>query len=348
MHFDKPLSRSGFTLPGTRPGSFRLVLAFAVLLSHVSSFNVGRLAVVLFFILSGYWVSRLYATRGSTSTFGYLRDRVLRVWPLLALVALGVVLMKALLREAPPGNLWSTVALLGLAIRQDDVIGVAWSLDIELQFYVALPLAVFGFLAMPQRLRRPVLGGVLLALFSVGLLLQYHDHPTVLLYSPAFAAGAAVWFLHWKPGGLTAAASVSAFVAVCCALVLFPGGHSLLVKESGLDHDPWWHDAVFLVVALILLPFIAWNVHQRSSSVDRHLGNLSFPLYLLHFPIIAELSFHLHDGRVAKLAALLLSSVAALVIYVLVDRPIEGSRRRLRCPHEPRTLQFATELAVRD
>ena len=138
------LARLGFG-----PGAFRLSLALLVFVSHVSRYNVGRAAVILFFMLSGYWVTRLYRQRGEQSSVGYLRDRLLRVWPLLAVTALAIALAFTLAGTRHPGSLWSTLALLGLATRHGDVIGVAWSLDIELQFYVALPLVLTAITTLP-------------------------------------------------------------------------------------------------------------------------------------------------------------------------------------------------------
>ncbi len=306
------------------------MLALAVMVSHVSSLNIGRPGVVLFFMLSGYWVSRLYEQRGNTSTLGYLRDRILRVWPLLAFVAVGVVLFEGKLGGRSGGSLWSTLGLLGLAVRRDDVIGVAWSLDIELQFYILLPLTILAVRAVAPRRRTLAATSLLAIAFATGVVLQLHDAPTVLLYAPAFGAGALIWFMDWTPSGRSAGASVAVFAAMCGLLLVPPVGRHVLIKAAGQALDPWWHDLVFLAVCMTLAPFIAWNVHQRSTALDRHLGNLSFPLYLLHFPIIRELTIHIEKPALAKLSAVTLSLVAALLLYVIVDRPIERARRHLR------------------
>lgn len=42
------------------PGQFRIFLAALVVLSHLSSLGIGRPAVFTFFMLSGYWVLRMY------------------------------------------------------------------------------------------------------------------------------------------------------------------------------------------------------------------------------------------------------------------------------------------------
>jgi len=42
------------------PGAFRLMLAVAVFLHHTTNFNLGMSAVLIFFVLSGYWVAASY------------------------------------------------------------------------------------------------------------------------------------------------------------------------------------------------------------------------------------------------------------------------------------------------
>jgi len=48
------------------PGLFRFLLALAVVVSHLSKLDIGRMAVLLFFFLSGYWVSKIWITKFET------------------------------------------------------------------------------------------------------------------------------------------------------------------------------------------------------------------------------------------------------------------------------------------
>jgi peptidoglycan/LPS O-acetylase OafA/YrhL len=75
---------SDFTKLG--PGAFRLILALAVVLHHCTRFfPFGTVAVYVFFILSGYWVTRMWEERYSTSQNAYslfVLSRSLRIFPL--------------------------------------------------------------------------------------------------------------------------------------------------------------------------------------------------------------------------------------------------------------------------
>ncbi|MGI4877993.1 MAG: acyltransferase family protein [Janthinobacterium lividum] len=297
------------------PGAFRLILAFLVFVSHVSRFSVGRPAVILFFMLSGYWVSRLYDSRANPSTLVYIRGRFLRVWPLLACVAVA----EKLLFDAH-GSLASTLGLLGLATRRGDVTGVAWSLDVEMQFYLMLPVAMTVFRRWPRAM------APLLALATlVGLGLLRDNIITVFAYTPAFVAGALIWHLRWTPSTQSATASVAAFGAVLLGLVIVPPLRSLVMNVVYI----WWLDPFYLTVCLVLVPFVAWNVNRPSPAFDRHLGNLSFPFYLLQYPVIVATRGIFHLSMLNALLALATTMSLALGIYLFADRPFELWRRRL-------------------
>ena len=92
------------------PGAFRLILALAVFLHHSTGFNIGMSAVLIFFVLSGYWVATMWAhTYAHTRTpyLTYLISRVWRITPVFALCSL-ISWILLLVREGRPesvGNL---------------------------------------------------------------------------------------------------------------------------------------------------------------------------------------------------------------------------------------------------
>jgi peptidoglycan/LPS O-acetylase OafA/YrhL len=302
---------------------FRMILALLVFASHVSTFEVGRPAVMIFFILSGYWVVRLFD--GSNDDVArFEMERFLRVWPIFAIVAVFGLFAERASGIAPSGNLLSTLPLLGLASREGDLLGVSWSLDIEMQFYLMLPLValVMTQVGSKRDTSRWLLMLGLITVIGAGLLSQ--GVVTVAAYAPAFAAGAAIWRYRWSPPFRTAMVSMLAFVAVGVVMYLAPDLRTLLLKTE----SQWWRDLVHLGWCLLLAPFIAWNVHQASGAIDRHLGNLSYPFYLLHPLIIVLAAALLGPLHIAgKLVALAATLLATLLLYAVIDRPIDRLRK---------------------
>jgi peptidoglycan/LPS O-acetylase OafA/YrhL len=152
---------------------------------------------------------------------------------------------------------------------------------------------------------------------------------TVLKYLPAFTLGAMTFTANWKPGRRSAYLSLAGFAAMTLATAATP----FLLKTTP---DPFDQDIWGLVWMLPLLPYVAHSLTTRSSKLDRHFGNLSFPLYLIHYAVIAMATQAWGYGLPVKLGAVVVSVVLALIAYWLIDRPID--RIRVRVTEGPRRV----------
>jgi peptidoglycan/LPS O-acetylase OafA/YrhL len=291
------------------PGAFRLLLAAAVVLSHVSHLDIGIIAVVLFFYLSGYWVSKVWDEKfeGRNAPMFYLA-RYLRIAPLYLLVLITAAL--ALGMPLAPRYL----ALLGVAsATRGNPLVVAWSLDIELQFYLLLPLMVAA-----ARRASPAL--VMVGAVAISAVTWVVDPGvvTVFRFLPIFAAGLLTYRTDWRPSERTAGLSVIAFAGACALAALTP----FIDKTSP---DPFNHEIFAMLWAAPLLPYVARSLHVRGAKMDRHLGNISYPLYLVHAPVISVLLSH--GGNRPEGVAL--ACIVAVALYMIVDRPVDALRVRL-------------------
>lgn len=75
------------------------------------------------------------------------------------------------------------------------------------------------------------------------------------------------------------------------------------------------------------------SCRMPSDATDRHLGNLAFPLYLVHDAVdVVFEKLAMSRGLGWKLATSplqwLLMAAAAVVLYFWVDRPIDRRRQR--------------------
>lgn len=304
------------------PGAVRLLLAVIVVVSHLSSLNLGGPAVMIFFMISGFWVARAWQ-EWAGGPLGFMASRFLRIYPLFLIVALANAVLLAVMGGNLPEQLGAALLLPGLASRQETLLPVAWSLDIELQFYLALPL--LGPLLM--RLRRAEVWILALIGWVVGTALLSAGLVTALFYLPTFAAG--IWLAQsrWQATGGQAIASLLLFVVAGVALVLMPETNAVVIK-SGSDQPVFEVRLGHLLWPMLLVPAVAWSVHQYSSARDRWAGDLSYSLYLVHTPVITVMAALWPVGGLAfKLGMLLLSSVLAVAVHRWVDLPSELWRR---------------------
>jgi peptidoglycan/LPS O-acetylase OafA/YrhL len=294
------------------------MLATAVMVAHLSSLDIGRIAVLLFFYLSGYWVTKIWDEKfEGRDALRFYASRWLRIAPLYylaLLLAAAVVFHRAI--PAP------SLTLLGVASANGQPLPVAWSLDVELQFYLLLPLLA------------PLLGlrGASAALVAAALVLAgwesfYLTDPwshwpggvmTVFQYLPCFALGALTHRTGWKPTERTAMLSLGAFGAMTFITSLTP---FIRTTEVPFDHDIY--DFFWM---LPLLPYVACSLAVRSSPLDRHLGNVSYPLYLIHAPMIVFIEMHVGRGLAPKAITFAAAMGLAVAIYWLIDRPMDRWR----------------------
>lgn len=325
------------------PGGFRYLLAWIVVADHVSRLNIGTVAVMAFFMLSGYWVTRVFVERYANGKKGvqvFYMSRFLRIWPIYAVVFLIVYLVALTLKMHLPSDPWIALPIFGVATHGTDILGVTWSLDIELQFYLILPLIVLAMRAAVQTRRTSVLlVAVAVAFWVFGLVLGgRYDVQTALIYLPLFLSGAALHLFDLRADGRMALLSMCTFLIVGVAAVLLPVFRPYVIYGSGST----FADNNFAIVwGLLLLPFVAYNVRRASNRTDRHLGNLSYVLYLVHFPMTGIASALLGRAMTTWEKPVYFVAVFAvsLLIYFLIDAPFETWRHRM-LEHVQKTLSF--------
>lgn len=306
--------RWGLPLDGVvPPGAFRLFLAFLVVLSHISAIDVGRLGVMLFFYLSGYWTARIWEEKFHAKFLGrFYLARYWRVAPLFLLTTIAAALIRGYDLRL------ENFTLIGIGSSDNDPTGVSWSLDVELQFYFLLPLIMLCLGRAPWAV---IAASLILAV--VGWWLHtYHGVMNVLKFLPAFVLGSLTFVRSWRPSLRAAQLSALGFLAVTLLTAATP----FMLKTTP---DPFDQDIWALLWMAPLLPYVARSLTVTSSRLDRHFGNLSYPLYLVHYATITVMVDVLGRGMPVKLLAVAVSCAIAVALYRVVDRPVDRLRVKL-------------------
>lgn len=292
------------------PGAFRLFLAFLVMASHITRFDVGRLAVLLFFYLSGYWVTKVWVEKfGQRNTLKFYAARYLRIAPLYLLV----MAVSAVVLASRTGL--ENFTLLGVASTSRDPLGVSWSLDVELQFYLLLPLLVPLLTAGAEWL---VIASLVVAVFA-WIVSARLGITSAFQYLPAFLLGGLTYTRAWRPQEATANLSLAAFGFMTVAVYFTP------FMDKRIP-DPFDRDIFSFIWMLPLLPYVARSLSTKSGPLDRHLGNLSFPLYLVHYPMIDGFTDVFGRTSLVRVGAAGFACVVSLALYVAIDRNIDRWR----------------------
>ena len=313
----------------------RLFLATAVVVQHFSHFHLGHWAVCVFFILSGYWISVMYRKKyrlTKTPVLTFWCSRYLRLAPVyLACTGLALVIIRLTSRHwfdfamlHDPAWVLRTLAIVSSSSQHWVVIVPAWSLDVEMQFYLLAPLLLLALAR--ARIFASVL--IIIGLAITGLFVGTTvGLPSNLVF---FLSGAVIDRSHWRPGRGIALASLAAFAGIVCAVLLTPAWQPLLIFASVPMSEPSYR--LTLILAFVCLPMVAYTLEQPSDALDKHAGDLAYSVYLFH-PCVYLVANYLagfpSPTRVfLSHWAWLLVAPGSLAVYLLVDRPAEVLRKR--------------------
>ncbi|RKS13304.1 acyltransferase [Flavobacterium sp. 120] len=288
-----------------KPGLFRLFLALLVVLYHLSKYiYLGGFAVYCFFILSGYWVVKMYTEKYSKlkqPILEFYASRIIRLYPLYLLTTLSAILMNLIfksdyldiIKAYSPIN-WITIfGLIGYNTGPW-VIPPAWSLDIEMQFYILIPLLWILLLKIEK------FGIILLVLLSGLIWLNFSFHlidtginikPTVLPYLFYFALGIVLYLI---PNIFSKKQVVSGMFMLVSIVIIHYVVPALRLKVIG-KNDVDYFEQINLLLPLLIVPFISFNLKVKSNQRDRYYGNLSYAIYLCHWVLIIPYNYYIEN-----------------------------------------------------
>lgn len=324
-------------------GIFRIFLAASVLNGHLpvhseELFLNAGVAVMCFFVVSGFYmalvINEQYALQPRWRR-RFALNRFLRLYPgyLAALALVGVINVTVHSQLLPGWQGGALLPLLNFTIvgqdwfmlaRDHGVLNVgnpvliqpAWSIAAELTLYLLAALCFRGHKAILATLTAGILAWFIAD--AAGLAGPDFDMRFTPKIAPVFTLGAVGWVAYTLVRDLP--------VKLLAAGAVATGGALVWHRLSGLHSQA---DLLWLYVLLAAAcPFIF--ALTRHSSLDRMLGDLSYPLYLVHHPIIlAAIASGLLGASLVATSAI--ASVAAAVVIVLaIERPVERLRRLIR------------------
>lgn len=376
----------------------RAVAAFAVLTTHVA-FQTGNstgslinrvwgrfdLSVAVFFALSGFLLWRahaLHARRGGTGTArparAYLRSRLVRIMPAYLVLVAAVFLLIPQNARSSASTWTSNLTLTQVFVPDSLVEGLthAWSLSVEMSFYLVLPLLWLALVRLRGRAARwriPVIAGVgvaslgwaLVPWYDLGLHERVNDQILPPAFASWFAAGMILAELACAPPGRTAAlarhrharwgwwAVAAAAFVVSTVPQWFAEG---FVHPSGPEFAA--RTALGAVVAFCLLAPVVLapattppgpRFAVLGSTAMTTLGRWSYSVFLWHV-LVLHFAFQIaavpmFSGQMLRvwLVTVVVSTVIAAASYALVEVP---SQRWLAPRRAPRGRPADGQLAA--
>ncbi len=332
----------------------------AVILYHfgVPGFGGGFVGVDVFFVISGFLMAQIIVKgleRGDFSLIGFYLARAKRIIPALAVLCAALLVLGWFLVLPPDyknlgthavyslsflSNIeyWQEAGYFDLASHEKWLLHT-WSLSVEWQFYMLLPIALLGaWRLLPGR-------SALRWVVGAGFILSY---AAAVVVTPRDQS-AAFYLLHtraWEMlgGGLVFLFAMPTTVPAATRRWLERLGLLLIVVSIAIvDKNTAWPGwrALLPVAAAVLVVLAGQPSIFTGNKVAQWLGDRSYSLYLWHWPICVGLVYTETETRpLVVVAGILLTLMLGHLSFLLVE-----SKLRYRLA-KTRRLQAAGVLAV--
>jgi peptidoglycan/LPS O-acetylase OafA/YrhL len=284
----------------------------------------------------------------------FITNRFLRIYPTYWLILIATIVLAYIfsfaglgsepfgIRPPEPSNFWlyaspadifqdvSIIGRLDYLQLNDDLhqhlaIGQAWTLVLELLFYVVAP-----FIVRKWRLLTALLVGSLLIRYLVIHHALTHNIPLTDRFFPSelgfFLLGSLAYFLYRRVR--TRAIAPRLLTGITLSFVLFTLCYAYLPVDTRVR---WmiFRDAYYVVSLALAIPFLfLWT---KKSRIDRFIGELSYPVYLTHVTVLTLLlnsPVRHWAGSYIALTTIGVTVVVSLLIVQYFERPIEEARQR--------------------
>ena len=299
------------------------------------AFLSGEAGVYLFFVISGFILALPFAKHhlfeaDKVSLGNYVKRRLIRLEPpyLLTLTAFFFlhifVLREQSFGELLPHFITSIFYVHNLAYGYWSTINpVAWSLEIEIQFYILMPLLtkVFALDKNYRRLFLVLLMGMVPLIHNLPLH-DWHLQRSILSHYQFFLAGMLAADLYltndYRLGKTVNTSIIAVFLPLIFVTMYFRGGY-------------------LYVLPFVILVFVLAALHDShfksvfENSVIVIIGGACYITYLIHFPLLHLLSTYtsrFSGGNYFTLDVLLhlvfaipITLFISLIAFLLVEKP---------------------------
>lgn len=319
-------------------GTYRLILSLLVLMSHASviwkGYNQGVAAVISFFFLSGYVMTGLiekHYNKPSNIKFFYL-DRMMRLFPQYLFYCTFAIFLVSF---TPVMNPFYTVTglqplLLNFlmlptgyymyGLEKSLLLPQAWSLGLELSFYLLLPFLLIYRLSLAAFV-------LSLLIFTLACLEIVHtDHHGYRLLTGTLFMFLCGHFLYRK--------MTIKYQMILGATYLYIIALGFILYSLKKLYIPYTFEVItgFLLgfPAILALKKIALNMNINK--IDGWMGNLSYGVFLNHIIILQILQYF--SFNVTTLSGIILLTALSVSLswfsFYVIERPVIQWRHFIR------------------
>ncbi|MDU8361888.1 acyltransferase [Pseudomonas syringae group sp. J309-1] len=304
----------------------------------------GHSAVALFMVLSGFIFT--HGTYGREICYSnFIFNRILRIYPLYLLVIL--LSISASPEKFSASDFITTILPLAdvAGLKTNAIAGMSWAVAVEFQFYLIFPFLLTSLNKSPAK---TILGVILVAVIFRAIAVGHGANPRDISYSHLIGRidqfmlgmGAAVLLRSISEKKKTLAVLLGASTVIIVVMLY------VLNRHGGWYSNSQWKIFYPMVEGTAYALFIVSYVGTKNmipsfiSTAVTKIGEFSFSIYLLHFPIVlifaSKTALQWHPTAYPRidlaLTICLLTIPCILLVsattYNVIERPFLSRRKK--------------------
>ncbi len=327
--------------------AYRGIAAFLVVLFHAKMtvdeyfgghdllymFNIGEAGVQFFFVLSGFIIFYIHKKDlGVTANvYCYLSKRMLRIYPIYIIITLLFTPFWLLIPDF--GNAYHKEiiplikSLLLIPQNNNPHLGVAWTLIHEVLFYLLFAIAIIN---------KKIGKRVLTLWFFLVLVFNFSNIPLVFPFNFLFSINNLLFGMGIATAMLLVRyqqipSNKAIFILSNIIFFIAALGATTFQEQGTHTTDILFIILIGITAATIILQ--AKNVYLETFFGKRTglllLGEASYSIYLIHFPVLSAVSKFLQSitgnalhPLIAFIVMIIIAVACGVLFYLLIEKPI--------------------------
>jgi peptidoglycan/LPS O-acetylase OafA/YrhL len=290
-------------------------------------FRQGSIGVPLFFVISGFILGLPFAkyhinNEKKVSIKNYFLRRLTRLEPPYLLVMSVMFFAYVYVVQKYPFDLGLSSYFSSIFYSHNYIFekmpllnSVAWSLEVEVQFYILAPILAYLFIIKSQFLRRSVII-ILIVLTSLIDIYFSFDFKSLINSIEYFLIGFLLTDLYISKTKLLTKTSFDNLICLVFFGILFYSTKNISISTYELI----FIDLIKLASIFFLYNYILFNGALKflSWKIITNIGGMCYSIYLLHFPLISLFGKPLLKFSISENSFVNISIYSILVIFVVL------------------------------
>ena len=327
--------------------TLRAIAVLSVLFYHAGLvignfkfFSGGFLGVDIFFVISGFLITRILVEDFNENRFSFLNfyeRRIRRIFPSLFLLLLVVSVASIYLMNDKQYYENSNAVLSALFfgsnfffLFQDSYTSVAsqfkplihtWSLGIEEQFYLFFPFLIFLLLKFNQNVKIYISLLIFLSLTSCFILMQFYPEENFYLSTSRFwelLTGGLVFFFKDK---IIIKKIHNKYISILLWILLI----AFLFYFNNKDNHPGLPNLVIVLLTSLIILIKNDNFIIFKNFIFKFFGDISYTLYLFHLPLFSFSRIKIENlSNFTEIILIIISVGISGIIYFFYEKKLKN------------------------